>query len=77
MIGPEPARIGHIRSLRSFTSRPDGPAYGELDRMFAGAAADRIWNLSPTAAVELRAGAGHLVGDSAALMRRQLAASEL
>lgn len=51
-------------------------AYGELDRMLdARAAADRIRNLFPAADVELRTGAGHLIGDQAALTHQQLAAS--
>jgi len=53
-----------------------GAAYGELDRMLdARAAADRIRNLFPAAVVELRTGAGHLIGDQAALTHEQLAAS--
>jgi len=51
-------------------------AYGELDRMLdARAAVDRIRELFPTAVVELRTGAGHLIGDQAALTHQQLAAS--
>lgn len=48
-------------------------AYGELDRMLdARAAADRIRHLFPTSVVELRAGAGHLISDQAALTHTQL-----
>lgn len=51
-------------------------AYGERDRMLdARTAADRIRHLFPAAAVELRSGVGHLIGDQAALTHMQLTVS--
>ncbi|QTI69763.1 alpha/beta fold hydrolase [Gordonia polyisoprenivorans] len=51
-------------------------AYGARDRMLdARAAVGRIRRLLPTATVELRPGVGHLIGDQAALTRKQISSS--